>query len=154
MANFSLPTMEGGGGGTLLTLLFPLAPNIYLCSSSSLCCVTRHQPACCERDVSFKHVLRQSIPFIGLLIGFLLVAGIISWYYNDDEIIDDDENGDAYKKKISIKNILFPSSEEDVVDDPIFGRVWDETAPRYSRVSDRAKRVGYLVDGEETKKKN
>lgn len=83
-------------------------------------------------------------------------------YYNDDEIIDDDENGDAYKKKISIKkyspfpffylrnirnenekekgewlihqlihySILFPSSEEDVVDDPIFGRVWDETAPR------------------------
>ncbi|GMR48217.1 hypothetical protein PMAYCL1PPCAC_18412, partial [Pristionchus mayeri] len=106
-----------------------LQPNIYLCPRSSLCCTTRLHPACCEKDVTAKHALRQSIPFVAIFILFIAFATIVHWYLDDPDIEEEVVDEDAFKKKIEIKNILLPS-DEDVVDDPVFGRIWEEKAPR------------------------
>ncbi|KAK6060471.1 hypothetical protein COOONC_01868 [Cooperia oncophora] len=54
-----------------------------------------------------------------LFLCFLLFAALVSWYFSDeDECYDYEEEG---AEKRTMIGILFPSDEDDKVDDPLFG---------------------------------
>ncbi|CAJ0602379.1 unnamed protein product [Cylicocyclus nassatus] len=111
----------------------PFEPNIYLCKENSTCCFTRGNPTCCLREVSIKHVFEQTYPIVLVFLCLLLAAVIINWYFTDEEPPADIENESVEKK--SVMGLLCPSDEDETVDDPLFGKVYEENVSRKAYVA-------------------
>ncbi|CAI2351009.1 unnamed protein product [Caenorhabditis sp. 36 PRJEB53466] len=106
-------------------------PNIFLCSSSSSCCTHRGVIACCENDVSFSQVLKQSLPFLILWLVIFGIACLVHLFFEDDE------TGKPINKEKPLNGhleLLLPIANDYTVEDPVFGKLYEDQTPKLATI--------------------
>nr|CDJ84946.1 Hypothetical protein CBG10735 [Haemonchus contortus] len=107
-------------------------PNVYLCQKNSYCCTYYGASVCCYTDITLDEVLTQMWPTATIFICFLLVAAVVNWYFSDDET---DYDFEKERSKRTVIRLLYPTDENDTVNDPLFGPRYVEKVPRKAYVN-------------------
>ncbi|VDM83589.1 unnamed protein product [Strongylus vulgaris] len=87
------------------------------------------------RDTELAYLagdFEQTYPIVLFFLALLLVAAIINWYFSDDEPPADIDHERAEKK--SVMGLLCPSDVDDSVEDPLFGKLYEENVSRKAYV--------------------
>ncbi|KAK6746547.1 hypothetical protein RB195_000055 [Necator americanus] len=108
-------------------------PNVYLCRTGSYCCFAEGEAACCLSNITLESVFHQTYPIVLVFLGFMFVALLVRFYFTDDEPRAEIDNESS--KKNSVMAVLYPTAEDDHVDDPLFGKVFEERVARRAYVS-------------------
>ncbi|EYC46298.1 hypothetical protein Y032_0402g810 [Ancylostoma ceylanicum] len=108
-------------------------PNVYLCKTKSYCCTSSGQPVCCHSEISIQNVFLQTYPIVLLFLSFMLVALVVKWYFSDDDPPADIEKESSGKNSMMVH--FYPTGVDDSVDDPLFGRVYEERVSKKAYVS-------------------
>ncbi|CAD6194581.1 unnamed protein product [Caenorhabditis auriculariae] len=112
-------------------------PNIYLCdSATTTCCVNRGQPACCETDVTARQMFDQMLPMLIIFTIIWLVAAMVWWYFNDDDVDHEEalkDNGPGGVTRSAIE-FAMPKDSDLNVEDPVYGQLYESRIPRYANV--------------------
>ncbi|WKY07091.1 hypothetical protein Q1695_006917 [Nippostrongylus brasiliensis] len=114
----------------------PYQPNVYLCANDSVCCTVGGEAVCCYDNLNFDEMLWQAYPYALMFVGLQLVALAVSCYFSDND--DPLEAVEEQKEKNVVVNTLCPSYENDNVDDPLFGPLFEEAVPRNAYVEQAA----------------
>ncbi|CCD70187.1 uncharacterized protein CELE_F28F9.2 [Caenorhabditis elegans] len=106
-------------------------PNIFLCSPGSSCCTRRGIIACCQNDVSFSQVLKQSLPFLVLWLIIFGIATLVHLFFEDDE------TGKSINKEKPLNGkmeLLLPIENDYTVEDPVFGKLYEHQVPKMATI--------------------
>ncbi|EGT33968.1 hypothetical protein CAEBREN_16803 [Caenorhabditis brenneri] len=109
-------------------------PNIFLCSSDSSCCTRRGIIACCQNDVSFSQVLKQSLPFVILWLVIFGIAYLVHLFFEDDE------TGKPINKEKPLDGkleLLLPIENDYTVEDPVFGKLYEDQVPKMATIPNK-----------------